>query len=54
MDANGHIYMSADVPAEDKARLDGYLRGRAEADKNAVLERLEQRIRELEAERDAA
>jgi len=50
MDPNGHIYEGENVPAEDKARLDGFLRGRAEgdaekkaalADAQAALERAE-------------
>jgi hypothetical protein len=33
MDADGHIYRAPEdqIPAEDKARLDGFLKGRAEA-----------------------
>lgn len=40
MDPNGHIYIEdeAKIPPEDKSRLDGYLRGRAEADKRLVDE----------------
>jgi hypothetical protein len=39
MDPNGNIYEGENVPAEDKARLDGFLRGRAEGDaeKRAAL-----------------
>ena len=32
MDAEGRIYEGDDVSAEDRARLDGYLRGKAEAE----------------------
>jgi len=34
MDDSGHIYMDEPeaIPAEDTARLDGYLRGRSESD----------------------
>lgn len=34
MDPNGNIYRAPEdeIPAEDKARLEGFLRGRAEAD----------------------
>lgn len=33
MDPNGHIYIADEdeIPEADKARLDGYLRGKAEA-----------------------
>ena len=33
MDSRGHIYSAPEglIPLEDKARLDGYLRGREEA-----------------------
>lgn len=52
MDPIGHIYESDDVPVEDKARLEGYLRARAEVDD---VKRLEAKVRALEAlrERDA-
>lgn len=53
MDAEGHIYEApeGDVPAEDKARLDGYLRGRAEAEKLRKIDleklrRIEERLNE--------
>lgn len=50
MDAQGRIYHDEDPPDEDKARLDGYLRGRAEAEllqdvKNAAYEA---KVREME------
>lgn len=50
MDPNGHIYRAPEdeIPAEDKARLEGYLRARAERDE---VERIKQRLEELEAER---
>lgn len=47
MDPNGHIYEGEHIPPEDKARLEGYLRGRAEEgakeralEREAQLERL--------------
>lgn len=50
MDAEGRIYHGDDVPDEDRARLDGYLRGRAEAEllqevKGAAYEA---KVREME------
>jgi hypothetical protein len=48
MDANGHIYSAENVPSEDAARLEGYLRGRAEADE---VDRLRA---EIEAAREEA
>jgi hypothetical protein len=54
MNNDGHIYMAPEdeIPAEDKARLDGFLRGRAEADmallrdvKNAAYEA---KVREMQ------
>lgn len=64
MDAQGNIYsgIKDEIPADDKARLDGYLRGREEqqilhagvAAKAAAVEAaLEAKVRELEALRDA-
>jgi hypothetical protein len=55
MNADGHIYRSDDVPPEDKARLDGFLRGREEAELLAdiKLAAYEAKIRQMEAERDA-
>lgn len=53
MDQNGHIYRAPEdeIPAEDKARLDGFLRGRAEVDKALISEarakEMEARVREL-------
>lgn len=38
MDKEGLIYISDDVPEEDAARLDGYLRGRAEEDMKKKME----------------
>ena len=48
MDAEGHIYMDRpeDIPAEDSARLDGYLRARAEADSKAIFEEMRDKLRE--------
>jgi hypothetical protein len=57
MDPNGRIYEGTDIPGEDKARLDGFLRGRAEADAVAAkAERvalLEQRLADEKGDRDA-
>jgi hypothetical protein len=50
MDARGRIYHGEDVPPEDEARLDGYLRGRAEAELLLDVKKAayETKIRELE------
>lgn len=51
MDPKGHIYEGTDespVKPEDAARLDGYLKARAETDKKTQMEKLEQRFREAE------
>lgn len=58
MDANYEIYSAPEdeIPAEDKARLDGYLKGREEAAKlleEVKAEALAAKIREMEAARDA-
>jgi hypothetical protein len=56
MDPNGHIYEDLDdrIPAEDKARLQGYLKGRAEADaphrEQAEKELLAEEVERLKAE----
>lgn len=56
MDPNGHIYEDLDhlIPAEDKARLHGYLKGRAEADaphrEQAEKELLAEEVERLKAE----
>lgn len=52
MDPNGNIYESENVSAEDKARLDGYLRGRAEADllQDVKLAAYEAKVRQMEQE----
>lgn len=42
MDARGNIYAGENVLVEDAARLDGYLRGRAEA---ALLEAEKEKAR---------
>lgn len=54
MDPNGNIYEAPEdeIPAEDKARLDGYLKARAEADARAQLEALAAKLNRLEAEAD--
>lgn len=50
MDDSGRIYHGDDVPDEDKARLDGYLRGRAEAEllQDVKKAAYEAKVRELE------
>lgn len=49
MDDHGRIYFDEPekIPAEDKARLDGYLRARAETDKEA---RRQTQVEKLERE----
>lgn len=49
MDPNGRIYEDLDeaIPAEDKARLDGYLKGRAESDALADFETLRAEVKAL-------
>lgn len=56
MDPNGRIYQGDEnmIPAEDKARLEGYLRGRAEAHREELLAEMEARIREFEKGRDGS
>jgi hypothetical protein len=51
MDDRGHIYEADDASPEDKARLDGYLRGRAEAELLADVKKAayEAKLREMEA-----
>lgn len=53
VDARGNIYMAPEVeiPVEDKARLDGYLRGRAEA--TALLAKKLEGLERLVEERAA-
>jgi hypothetical protein len=54
MDPNGRIYFDEPekIPAEDKARLKGYLRARAEMDTaTRLLEQKEKLERELAAAR---
>lgn len=53
LDPNGHIYESDDVPAEDKARLEGYLRGREEADLLADVKKAAYEAKVCEMERHA-
>lgn len=52
MNSDGRIYRAPEdeIPVEDKARLDGYLRGRAEADAAAVAKERAEALAELEAE----
>lgn len=51
MDARGHIYSGPEdtIPPEDKARLDGFLRGREEADllKDIKAAALEAKVGEM-------
>jgi hypothetical protein len=53
MNRDGQIYEATDVPAEDRARLEGYLRGRAEADaekmREAELAEMQRRLADAEA-----
>lgn len=46
MDPHGHIYIDEDenIPAEDKARLDGYLRGRADGDADKRIQALREEM----------
>jgi hypothetical protein len=58
MDPKGHIYEGTDekpVKPEDAARLDGYLKGRAEADAKAAeaARTLVEKARELAAKSEA-
>lgn len=50
MDPCGRIYEDDpdSISAEDKARLDGYLHARAEADQRALVEERLARLEELE------
>ena len=51
MDPNGHIYEGTKdnpVKPEDAARLDGYLKARAEADLKTTIEEKAARLREME------
>lgn len=54
MDANYRIYSDdADkIPAEDKARLEGFLKGREETDLKAQMAELQQKIHRLKAEEE--
>ena len=51
MNPDGQIYIApeAEIPAEDKARLDGYLRGRAEAE---ALAEMQEKVLALQAEEE--
>lgn len=52
MDPRGNIYSGLEVPGEDKARLEGYLMARAEADADDHAEHLaELEAKYLEAKR---
>lgn len=56
MDANFNIYRATEgqiIPPEDKARLDGYLKGREEGDLKAEVERMREEIRKMKEEREA-
>lgn len=59
MDPNMHIYsdLEENIPAEDKARLDGYLHAKVEQDLYAQLEakktELEALVAEMRAEENA-
>jgi hypothetical protein len=56
MDATGRIYQAPEdqIPAADKARLDGFLKGRAEADllDDVKAAAFEAKVREMEAAMD--
>lgn len=53
MDSSFRIYMAEekDIPGEDKARLDGFLKGREEAEMLLDIKRAayEAKVREMEA-----
>jgi hypothetical protein len=54
MDSSYNIYSAAEgqiIPPEDLARLDGYLKGREEADVKAEVERLRQAVRDMDSQR---
>lgn len=53
MDSNFRIYSAEEalIPAEDKARLEGFLKGREEAEMKDKLADLEAQVRSLEEER---
>lgn len=52
MDPNGHIYRAPEdeIPAEDKARLEGYLMGRADEDEKRELARMREQFAALKEE----
>lgn len=56
MDPRGHIYSAPEdsIPPEDKARLEGYLKGREDADllSGVKAAALEAKVREMEAARE--
>lgn len=49
MDPRGNIYQSENVPPEDKARLEGFLKGRAEADREDHEALVREQLAALEA-----
>lgn len=56
MDARGHIYEAPEdqIPAADKARLEGFLKGRDEADllDDVKAAAFEAKVRQMEAAMD--
>lgn len=56
MDQRGHIYSAPEnlITPEDKARLEGYLKGREDADllSEAKTAAFEAKVREMEAARE--
>jgi hypothetical protein len=55
MDPNFRIYMDDEekIPAEDKARLDGYLKGREEAEDKERMDEIKVEYERLRAEMEA-
>jgi len=47
MDSNFNIYNSLNVSPEDKARLEGFLKGREEADMKVELERMREALTQI-------
>jgi hypothetical protein len=57
MDPRGNIYEGTEenpVKPEDAARLDGYLKGRAEADKPKIETEMKAKLEELQTAEKAA